>query len=90
MLVEEMKELVHSFRHDNTRPSSNANDVLKHYKGSKDHESHIKHYLDMTQTQLYDMFKASHLELRLSQISFEKCKLWYVRINKIRNTYCCR
>jgi len=28
--------------------------------------------------------------LRLGQRSFEKCKPWYVRINAIRNTCCCR
>ena len=47
-LVETMKGLVHVFWHDSTRPSSNTRDVLKHYKGSRDHEPHIKHYLDMT------------------------------------------
>ena len=36
------------------------------------------------------MFKVSHVEIRLRQRSFEKCKPWYVRINIIRNTCCCR
>ena len=44
----------------------------------------------MTQTQLYEMFKVYHPELRLGQISFEKSKPWYVRINTIGNTCCCR
>ena len=89
-LLEKVKGLVHAFWHDNTRPSSNTTDVLKHFKGSRNHEPHIKHYLDMMQTQLYEMFKVSHLELRLGQRSFEKCKPWYVRINAICNTCCCR
>ena len=42
----------------------------------------------MTQTQLFEMFKVSHAELRLEKISFEKCKPWYVRINTIWNTCC--
>ena len=52
-------------------------------------EPHVKHYLDMKQTQLFEMFKVSHVEIRLRQISFEKCNPWYVRINTIQNTgYC--
>ena len=89
-LVEAMKGLVPTFWHDNNRPSSNTKDVLKLCKGSKNNEPHVKHYLDMTQTQLFEMFKFSHVELRLGQRSFEKCKPWYVRINTIRNTCCCR
>ena len=73
-LVEVVKGLVHAFWHDNTRPSSNRRDVLKHCKGSRNHEPHIKNYFDMTQTQLYEMFKFSPLELRLGQRYFEKCK----------------
>ena len=36
------------------------------------------------------MFKVSHVELRIRKISFEKFKPWYVRINTIWNTCCCR
>lgn len=66
------------------------NDVLKHLGGSRVHEPHIKHYLDMTQTQIYEMFKDSHPELSLGERYFETCKPWYVRINTIYNTCCCR
>ena len=89
-LVEAVKGVVHAFWNDNTRPSSNTRDVLKHHKGSRNDELHIKHYLDMTQLQLYEMFNVVHLELRLGQIYFEKCKPWDVRINTICNTCCCR
>ena len=89
-LVEALKGLVHTFWHDNTRPSSNTKDVLKCCRGSMNNEPHVKHYLDMTQTQLFEMFKISHVELRLGQRSFEKWNPWYVRINTIQNTCCCR
>ena len=89
-LVEAVKGLVRTFWHDNTRPYSNTKDVLiKRCRGSMNNEPHFKHYLDMTQTQLFKMFKVSHVELRLGQRFFEKCKPWYVRINTIRNTFCC-
>ena len=58
-VVEVVKGLVHTFWHDNTRPSSNTKDVLKHCRGSRNNEPHVKHYLDMTQTQLFEMFKDS-------------------------------
>ena len=51
-LVEAVKGLVHMFWHNNTRPSSNTKDVLKCCMGSMNDEPHVKHYLDMTQTQL--------------------------------------
>ena len=66
-LVEVVKRLVHIFWHDKTRPSSNTKDVLKHCRGSRKTEPHVKHYLDMTQAQLFEMFKVAHVELRLGQ-----------------------
>ena len=71
-LVEAVKGLVHTFWHDNTRPSSNTKDVLKCCTSSMNNEPHVKHYLNMTHTQLFNMFKISHVELRLGQRSFEK------------------
>ena len=71
-LVEAEKGLVHNFWHDNTKPSSNTKDVLKNCRGSMKNEPHVKHYLDMTQTQLFEMFKVSHVELRLGKRYFEK------------------
>ena len=71
-LVEAVNGLVQMFWHDNTRHSSNMKVVLKHHRGSINNEPHVKHYLDMTQTQLFEMFKVSHVELRLRQRSFEK------------------
>jgi hypothetical protein len=89
-LIGAVKGLVQDFWHDNTRPSSNQKDVLKLRRGSRDHEPHIKHYLDITQTKLYERFIKVHSALNLGQISFHKCKPWYVRINTIHNTCCCR
>ena len=71
-LVEVVKGLVHMFWHNNTRYSSNTKDVLKHCRGSMNNEPHVKHYLDMTQTQLFEMFKIWHVELRIEKMSFEK------------------
>ena len=85
-LVEAVKGLVHTFWHDNARPSSNKKDVLKRCRGSMNNEPPVKKYLNMTQTQLFNMFKISHVELRIGKRYFEKCKPWYVRIDTIWNT----
>ena len=58
--------------------------------GSRDHEPHIKHFLDMTQTELYERFRHEDNELNLGQRSFKKWKPWNVKINATRNTCCCR
>ena len=49
-LIEVVKGLVQENWHDSCRPSSNQKDVVKLRKGSRDHEPHIKQFLDMTQT----------------------------------------
>ena len=45
----------------------------------------------MTQTELFKKFvDGKVLAITISQRSFEKCKPWYVTINKERITYCCK
>jgi hypothetical protein len=43
-----VKGVVLDFWHDNTRPSSNQKDLIKLIRGSRDHELHIKHFIDIT------------------------------------------
>lgn len=71
-LIEAVKGLVQEYWHDNSRPSSNQKDVVKLRKSSRDHEPHIKHFLDMKQLELYERFRRAHTELNLGQRSFEK------------------
>ena len=47
-LIDVVKELVQTFWHDHTRPSSSQRDVLKLRKGSIECEPHVKHFLDTT------------------------------------------
>jgi hypothetical protein len=47
-LIGVVKRLVQYFWNENNRPSPNQNDLLNLRRGSRDHESHIKHFLDMT------------------------------------------
>ena len=44
-LVEVVNGLVHTFWHDNTKPSSNKKDLLKNCMGSMSNEPHVKHHL---------------------------------------------
>ena len=59
-LIDVVKELVQTFWHDHTIPSFNQRDVLKMRKGSTEREPHIKHFLDTTQTELYERFRNEH------------------------------
>ena len=47
-LIGEIKGLAQKNLHENTRPSSNPNDIIKPRRGYKDRESHIKHFLNVT------------------------------------------
>ena len=47
-LIDVVKELVQTFWHDHTKPSSNQRDVLKLRNGSIERETHVKHFLDTT------------------------------------------
>jgi hypothetical protein len=89
-LIEVVKELVQTFWHNNTIPSSNKKDVLKLRRSFRGHESHIKHFIDSTQEELYDRFKNEHKALKLGQIYFEKWMPWYVIINILGNMCCYR
>ena len=64
--------------------------MLKLRKGSTECEPHVKHFLDTTQIELYEIFINDHTQLNLGQRSFEKCKPWYVHICIDRNTCYCR
>ena len=90
-LTSEVKSLIEIFWHDKTRVSPNSRDVLKLRIGLKICDPHPKHLLDMTQTELFKKFvDGKVLNITISQRSFEKCKPWYVRINKERITCCCK
>ena len=56
-LNDDVKELVQTFWHDHTRPSSSQRDVINMRKGSTEHETHVKHFLDTIETELYERFR---------------------------------
>ena len=89
----EIKSLIEKYWHDNTRVSSNARDVLKLRVGSKVRNPHPKHLLDTTQTEFYRKFCSDSVlpgNIKINQRSFEKCKPWYVKINKQQISCCCK
>jgi hypothetical protein len=71
-LIGEIKVLVYDLSHENTRPCSNQKYVLKLRRGSRDHEPLIKHFLDITQTKLYDIFGTIYSAFNFSQKYFHK------------------
>ena len=53
------------------------------------HEPHAKHFLDMTETQFYEMFLQIFPQVKISQSFFGMTKPFYVKINHAHTT-CCR
>ena len=53
---EMVKNLVIQFWIDNTRPSPNRRDIIKQRIGPKEYLQHAKHWLDVTQHELYLSF----------------------------------
>ena len=52
-LIIDVKEPVHKFWHENTRTSSNKRDILKLRNGTNERQTHVKHFLEMTETKIY-------------------------------------
>ena len=73
-IEELLKKLVISFWIDNTHPSSNSRDVIRHRIASSQYEHHTKHWLDTTQHELYVSFCSEHPNVKVGQTLFEKLK----------------
>lgn len=90
VVVDALRTLIETFWHDNTRVSPNQRDVVRRQIGSINHEPHVKHYLDMTQTKFYERFLQKFSQIRISQIFFEMVNPFYIKINHVCTTCCCR
>ena len=84
-----IKDLVISFWNDNTCPSSNNRDVLRYRVKANHYEHHTKHWLDITQHELYVSFCNEHPNVKFGQTLFEKLKPYFVRSNKVFEICCC-
>ena len=87
-IEELLKKLVISFWIDNTCPSSNSRDVIRHRIAPGQYEHHIKHWLDTTQHELYVSFRSEHPNVKVWQTLFKKLKPYFVRSNKVFETCC--
>ena len=60
--------------------------VLRQRSGRGVYKEHCKHVMDMTGVALFEEFKESNLSVHISFTMFSKLKLWYIRLNTIRDT----
>jgi hypothetical protein len=90
VLVGVVKETIERFWVENCRASPIFKNVIRKRIGRGDYIEHHACFLDQTQTQLYCLFLQTHPELRIGQRSFDKCKPWFVRVTRERDTCCCR
>ena len=83
-----LRKIVISFWIDNTCPSSNSRDVIKHRIAPSQYEHHTKHWLDTTH-ELYVSFCSEHPNVKVGQTLFKKMKPYFVSSNKVFETCCC-
>ena len=89
-IVDALRTLIERILHDKTRASPNQKGVVKQRIGKINCEPNAKHFLDMTQTQFYEMFLQRFPQIKISQFFFEMKKPFYVKINHTHTTCCCR
>ena len=89
-IVETIKKLVIQLWIDNTHPSPNRRDIMKQRNGPKEYLQHAKHWLDVTQNELYLSFCNLNLDTMIGQTMFERLKPYFVKINRSFETCCCR
>ena len=90
LLVPEIRELIGRFWEDHSRASPDFRRALRHRIDTGQYEEHGACFLEMTQTQLYLMFRSAHADIVIGQRSFEACKPWFIRSTSIHDTCLCR
>ena len=85
-----MKSLIEDLKKKKQCVSPNQRDVVRRSIGSQNHDPHAKHILDSTQTQIFTKFIGMYPQIQISQIFFEMGKPFYVKINRMLTTCCCR
>ncbi|KAH9308100.1 hypothetical protein KI387_036011, partial [Taxus chinensis] len=83
-------KIVSDFWTERTHPSSNVRDVLKHKVTRNNYDEYIKHWLEITQHEMYIKFTEENSDVKIGQRMFENLKPWYVRTDKVLDTCCCR
>jgi hypothetical protein len=90
-ISEHVRSQVIEFWTNHSRVSSNRRDTIQ----IKDEKtgmkiSHPKHFVDTTQSELFETFKQEFSNVKIGQRMFEMLRPCFVRINKVRETCCCR
>lgn len=89
-ISEDLRRLVIEYWTNHSHVSSNRRDTIQ----MKDEEtgmkiSHPKHFIDTTQSELFEALKEEFLDVKICQRMFESLYPCFVCINKVRETCCC-
>lgn len=84
-----VRNLITTFWNDDTHPSSNCRDVIKHRIRPNEYVLHTKHWLETMQHEVYFSFCNLNPNIKIGQIMFKRFKPYYVKINKTYETFCC-
>jgi hypothetical protein len=90
MISRDVREMIARFWEEHSRASPDFKRALRHRIGPKQYEEHGACFLEMTQTQLYLLFRRAHADVLIGQRSFEACKPWFIRYSQVRDTCLCR
>jgi hypothetical protein len=79
-LSDEIKRKVYEYwpKPGVSRPTGNKRDVKWERLGPSIYASHMIHILEKTQTDIYTDFRRENSDKKISQRSFENCKLFFV------------
>ena len=90
-ISEDVKRKVIEFWTTHSSVSSNRRNTIQ----IKDQETrakieHPKHFIDITQSELFQTYKQEFSNVKICQTMFESLRPSFVCINKMRETCCCR
>lgn len=90
ILNDTMRDFIAQFWEMHTRALPDFKKALRHRVGRKQYIEHGAHILEMTQHELFCLFRETHPEIVISERTFEACRPWFIRFMRERDTCCCR
>lgn len=90
ILDDSMRDFIAQFWEMHTRALPDFKKALRHRVGRKQYIEHGAHILEMTQHELFCLFRETHPEIVISERTFEACRPWFIRFMRERDTCCCR
>ena len=89
-MEEGIREKVIEYWDNHSRAIPDQKHVLRQCSTKGVYKEHCKHVMEMKGVSLFEEFKESNPDVQISFTMFNKLKPWYIMLNTIRDTCCCR